>query len=261
MNQAESYINYEQPHPHIAIVTLNRPQVRNAYNAAMIAEFETILHQTEQDEDIWVIILTGAGDKAFCAGVDLKEAFIDNGRKLLSKLGGYQPLQYVKRQKIWIAALNGDAYGGGFELALHCDLILATDNVKLGLPEVHHSLLPLGGGIVKLASLLPLNIAKEIILTGEPITAQRAKQLGIINQITDSATLLTVAKNMALKLCNNAPLAVQACNHLINAVDALNDSQWQQLSREALTTIRNSQDYIENQQAFLQKRQPNWRGK
>ncbi|WCG82656.1 enoyl-CoA hydratase/isomerase family protein [Pectobacterium sp. A5351] len=261
MDTPSTEITYTRSGEHIARVTLNRPQSRNAYNAAMVRHLDDIIKKTEEDRDIWVVILTGSGDKSFCAGADLKEAFENGGTKLLSKHGGYQPLQNIKRQKLWIAALNGDAFGGGFELALHCDFILSSAGIKLGLPEVRHSLLPLGGGIQKLVSSLPINLAREIILSGEAIDAERAFQLGIINHIVSRESLMASAEHFATRLCRNAPLAVRACNTLISEVNQCSTSEWLQRCEEELSAIRSSQDYSDNQDAFIKKKIPLWHAK
>lgn len=250
-------IRCDRPTAHVARLTLNRPAAGNAYNAVMIAELEQCLNWCEQQPDIRIVLLTGSGT-VFCGGADLQEAFTDGGKALLNSQGGFNPLQHLPRRKIWVAALNGHAFGGGLELALECDFIVATDQVKIALPEVKHGLLPLGGGIGQLATRLPANLAREMLLTGEPVDATRAHALGLFYQVTPAEDLLESALALAARLNRNAPLAVQACNALLRQALAVDLSQQ---SMAELAQLQQSEDFQEGQRAFTEQRRPLWTGK
>lgn len=274
------FVLADRPAHHVLCLTLHRPSQRNAYNAMMIAELEQWLDYSEQNPDIWTVILTGSGS-AFCSGADLQEAFIDGGKKVRNRHGGYNPLQHQPRRKIWIAALNGHAVGGGLEMALDCDFIVAGDRVKIALPEVTHGLLPLGGAISQLAARLPVNIARELLLTGEAIDADRALALGLFNQLAAPEGLKDAALTLAARINRSAPLAVRTCNallkqHLNTAADgedaqlkdplptAGEDTQQHAplpSAGDALRLLQQSEDYQESLRAFSERRPPQWRGR
>ncbi|MGA7585501.1 MAG: enoyl-CoA hydratase-related protein [Rouxiella badensis] len=260
--QRESFITLacQQLSEQVALVTLNRPEAHNAYNAQMVDELGQIVARVEKSQEIQVVILTGAGEKIFCAGADLKEAFIDDGKGLLNAHGGYSPLQFMPRRKVWIAALNGHAFGGGLELALHCDLLVAEQHVSLALPETRHSLLPIGGGICQLATLLPAAVVKEMILAGSALDASRALSLGLINRLAEREKLIDTALELALQVTRNAPLAVQACNALIEHRLHGDPATLEEHIQRELAQIRQSQDFAESTQAFKEKREPRWKG-
>ncbi|SUB59025.1 Probable enoyl-CoA hydratase echA8 [Phocoenobacter uteri] len=226
-------LHFEKIAPQIALVTMNRPKVHNAYNQQMVEAFEKVIQQTEQDPEILCVILTGAG-QSFCAGADLKEAQLDNGKKLLSNLNGYQPLQYTQRKKIWISAVEGFALGGGFELALHCDFIIASENATFGLPEIKHNLLPLGGGIQKLNNLLPKYLLKEIILTGRLLKTAEMLKLNLIYQSSPTGQAVEFAIKFAKSLQNMTASTLLSANDLINQLDYLDDTQWNLLAQNYL---------------------------
>ncbi|MFG1173715.1 enoyl-CoA hydratase/isomerase family protein [Erwiniaceae bacterium CAU 1747] len=245
----------DRPAPNVLCLTLHRPAQRNAYNAAMIAELEQWLDYSEQNPEIWTVILTGSGS-AFCSGADLQEAFSEGGKKVCNRSGGYNPLQHQPRRKIWIAALNGHAVGGGLEMALDCDFIVASEQVKIALPEVTHSLLPLGGAISQLAARLPGNLARELLLTGEAIDAHRALTLGLFNQLAAPDKLKDAALALAARINRGAPLAVQACNALLKQhLTAAADGE------DARQQLQQSEDYQEGQRAFIERRPARWQGR
>lgn len=242
-------------------VTLNRPRAHNAYNAQMVSELAQVLAFTEQTPAIRVVILTGAGENTFCAGADLKEAFIDGGKGLVNQHGGYNPLQHMPRRKVWIAALNGNALGGGLELALHCDLLVSVDDATLTLPETRHSLLPIGGGITRLSALLPAPMVKEIILAGGELEASRAFSLGLINRLCDRQRLLAVARELAEQVTRQAPLAVQAANALIEHALHGEPATLAAHAQRELGLLQRSEDFAESGLAWKEKRQPVWKGR
>lgn len=244
----------DRPAPHVLCLTLHRPSQHHAYNAAMIAELEQWLDYSEQHPQIWTVILTASGS-TFCSGADLQEAFTDGGKMLRNRHGGYNPLQLQPRRKIWIAALNGHAIGGGLEMALCCDFIVASEQATIALPEVRHGLLPLGGAIAQLAARLPANIARELLLTGEAIDAERAVALGLFNQRVAAPAVQAAALALAERLNRNAPLAVQACNALLHAGSPL-----QADTDRELTRLQQSEDHQEGLRAFRERRPPRWQG-
>ena len=245
----------EYPQQHVLSLTLQRPAARNAYNAQMIDELGQWLAWSEQESTIRTVILTGSGT-VFCSGADLQEAFADGGNALRNARGGYSPLQHLPRRKVWITALNGHAYGGGLELALSCDFIIAAEQVKISLPEVQHGLLPLGGAITALAKRLPVALARELLLTGEPLSAARALAVGLFNQTVPPEQLTDAALALAARLNRNAPLAVQACNALLQAaIEGRADQSQAELQR-----LQASDDYQESLQARQERRTPVWRG-
>lgn len=242
-------------------VTLNRPQAHNAYNAQMVDELAQVMAFTEQAAAIQAVILTGAGEQTFCAGADLKEAFSDSGKGLVNQHGGYNPLQHMPRRKVWIAALNGHALGGGLEMALHCDLLVSVDDARLTLPETRHSLLPIGGGITRLSALLPAPMVKEMILAGGALEASRAWDLGLINRLTDRQNLLSVAHELAERVTRNAPLAVQAANALIDHALHGEAATLAAHVQQELNLLQCSEDFAESGQAWKERRQPIWKGR
>ncbi|CAM3470943.1 enoyl-CoA hydratase/isomerase family protein [Rouxiella silvae] len=245
----------------VVVVSLHRPQAHNAYNSQMVRELGEVVAYAETTATIDVVILTGSGEKTFCAGADLHEAFVDGASALRNARGGYNPLQFMPRRKVWIAALNGNAFGGGLELALQCDLLVAEKNVRLALPETRHSLLPVGGGVSQLTRLLPAAVVKEMILAGTSLEAARAAELGLINRLTDRESLLEVALELANRIARNAPLAVQACNALINQGLYGDRSTLEAQIAHELKQVQQSDDFLESARAFSEKREPLWKGK
>lgn len=246
----------DYPQEYVLRLTLHRPDARNAYNAQMVNELAQWLAWSEQEIAIRTVILTGSGT-VFCSGADLQEAFTGGGKGLRNSAGGWSPLQHLPRRKIWIAALNGHAYGGGLELALSCDFILAAEQAKIALPEVQHGLLPLGGAIEQLAKRLPVALARELLLAAEPLSAARALAAGLFSQVVPPEQLPEAALALAARLNRNAPLAVQACNALLQAaIDGLPDR-----SDAELRQLQASEDYQESLLARSEHRQPNWQGR
>ncbi|WP_024795263.1 crotonase/enoyl-CoA hydratase family protein [Tomitella biformata] len=250
----------------IMLITLNRPAARNAVNAEMCVLVGDALEESERDPEIRAVVLTGAGDKAFCAGADLKaimrgESVIPVGREHWGLAG------YVSHaiSKPTIAAVNGPALGGGTELVLASDLVVAADTATFGLPEVTRGLIAGAGGAFRLAAKLPQTVAMELLLTGEAITADRALELHLVNRVVSADKVLDTALELAERIAANAPLAVQAHKRIAlgQAEDgARPDEQkgWEMTSA-ALPAIAYSQDAKEGPLAFAEKRLPVWQGK
>jgi enoyl-CoA hydratase/carnithine racemase len=204
---------------HIAILTLNRPNALNAIDRAMVAALRGAVRDIEADDEIDVVIVTGAGGKAFCVGIDLKErqALSDEEAEAY-RLGEVFPMyeELERRTKPAIAAVDGHCLAGGFELALSCDMILATERSSFGLPEVKWGLIPSAGGCRKLPKLIGAARAKELILTASTISATDAERLGLINRIVPAATLMEDASSLARRVLGNVQIAVKAAKRCID---------------------------------------------
>ncbi len=244
----------------IAIITLNRPEARNAVNGDVAQGMEDALDRYEADDNLWVAILTANG-KAFCAGADLKEIAAGNGHKLGTKKGGFGGIVSRQRTKPLIAAIAGSALAGGTEIALSCDMIVCSTETNFGLPEVKRSLVAGAGGLFRLPRAIGLAPALEVILTGDPLSSERAYQLGMVNQVVDPAEVMTAAEALAERIAANAPLAVQASQSVaVRAFMDDDDALWS-ASGKAFASIVNTEDFKEGPKAFIEKRAPKWQGK
>lgn len=256
----EPVIHTQMLKDHVALVTLNRPHARNAVSVALAETMSQTVQQLEADDNVWAVILTGAGD-VFCAGADLKVVAAGEGNALFRPWGGFAGFVDAPRQKPWIAALNGPALAGGCEIMLACDMVVAAEGARIGLPEVARSLLAAAGGLIRLPRALPRNIAIEVAITAEPIGAQRAHELGLVNRVVPGPRLLEEALALAERVTRNAPLAVreslQIVKHSASGWDeaALRDAVW--AARECISATA---DFQEGPRAFIEKRLPQWKG-
>lgn len=248
------------------IVTINRPEARNAVNQAVSVGVGDALQQAQDDPEIWAVVITGAGDKSFCAGADLKA--ISRGENIFHPehpewgFAGY--VQHVIDKPI-IAAVNGTALGGGTELALASDLVVAQSSAQFGLPEVKRGLIAAAGGVFRIVDQLPRKVAMELLLTGEPISADEALRWGLINQVVPEGTsVLDAAIALADRITGNAPLAVQASKRVALGVDegeiTGEKDAWKRSNR-AMRVVFSSADAMEGPLAFAQKRAPVWKAK
>jgi crotonobetainyl-CoA hydratase len=251
----------------IRIVTLNRPQARNAVNLALSLALGQALEDADGDPQIRVVIVTGAGEKAFCAGVDLLA--VARGEPILPDdpvRAAWGFAGYVSHpiSKPTIAAVNGFALGGGTEISLASDLVVAADTASFGLPEVKLGLFAGAGGVFRLPAQLPKKIAMELILTGEPISAQRALELGLVNRVVPRERVLEAAVELAERICANAPLAVQASKRIANGISdgqiLAERADWERSEREGRALMATA-DAAEGPRAFAQKRAPHWEGR
>src|SRR5947208_4042830 len=193
----------------IAVITIRRPEARNAVNGDVAAGIEAAIDRLESSADAWVGILTGEGP-VFSAGADLKAISAGGAGGLQTERGGFGGITRRERTKPLVAAVDGPALAGGCEIALACDLIVASRQAAFGLPEVKRSLVAAAGGLFRLPRALPRNVALEIVLTGDPIDAERAHALGLANQLVEPGQALDAAIALAERICANAPLAVRA---------------------------------------------------
>ena len=245
---------------HLAIITLNRPEARNAINGVMATGIESALDRFESDPDIWVAILTANG-KAFCAGADLKEINAGNGGKLGTEKGGFAGIVKRERTKPLIAAITGSALAGGTEIALSCDMIVCADTTNFGLPEVKRSLAAAAGGLFRLPRVIGMPTALEVILTGDPLPSQRAYELGMVNKVVPESDVMDEATKLADRIIANAPLAVQASRKVAAAALTDNDENLWRASGKAFAGLVGTEDFKEGPLAFIEKRAPVWKGK
>lgn len=242
----------------IMTVTLNRPEAKNAANRAVAVGVAAAMDQLDSDDSIRVAILTGAGG-TFCAGMDLK-AFV-TGEMPMVEGRGFAGLTESTPRKPLIAAIEGYALAGGLELAISCDLIVTADNARFGIPEVKRGLAAAAGGLMRLPRQIPSRIAMELAITGDFFTAQRAYELGLVNQIVPAGTALEAAKALAAKIVANGPLAVAVSKQVIlESADWSASEMWQK-QQDLVMPIFGSEDAMEGSIAFAEKRAPNWKGK
>jgi len=258
---AYEYALYEKK-DHIATITINRPEVMNSVHPPATAELSGIWDDAIADDNIWVVILTGAGERAFSAGNDLKYTASKGMPTGPAPKGGFGGLtDRTDIDKPLIAAVNGFALGGGFEMALACDIIVAADHARLGLPEPKVGLAAAAGGVHRLPRQLPLKIAMGYLLTGKHMTAQEALGLGIVNEVVPLKDLMATAHRWASEILECAPLSVRATKQCAMQGLGLPLDQALAGSYPALKQMFHSEDVKEGPLAFAEKRKPNWKGK
>ena len=244
----------------VAILTLNRPEARNAINGETARRMEELIDEVEANDDIWVAILTANGP-AFCAGADLKEIAAGRFDTLSTSKGGFAGLVQRERTKPLIAAVRGSALAGGTEVALSCDLIVCAETTNFGLPEVKRSLVAAAGGLFRLPRAIGMAPALEVIMTGDPLPAQRAYELGMVNQVVAEDQVLEAAEVLADRIIASAPIAVQYSRAVaIDAFAASDDELWQR-TNQAFADIAKTEDYEEGPKAFIEKRPAVWKGR
>jgi enoyl-CoA hydratase len=242
----------------VLLITLNRPDQRNAVNQALAEGVAAALDRLDADEELKAGILTGAG-KGFCAGMDLK-AFVAGERPWVGDRG-FAGITRRSARKPLIAAIEGFAVAGGFEVAISCDLIVAARGAKLGIPEVKRSLVAAGGAVIRLPKRIPYHVAMELALTGDPIDAERAYALGIVNRVTEPGGAVDGARDLAAAIVKNAPLALAASKEIIqHALDWKEQEAWEKQG-EIVAPVYASEDAQEGAKAFGEKREPVWRGR
>jgi len=246
---------------HVEILTINRPEARNAINGAVSQAMSSTLDQLETDDDCWVVIVTGSGEKAFSAGMDLKAFASGEGASIMGATGGFAGITERTFSKALIAAVNGAALAGGCEIMLACDLVVAADHAVFGIPEVKRGLLAGAGGLIRLPKRLPLAVALELALTGEPIDAERALALGLVNRVVPAARLMEEALALADLIADNAPLAVRWTKRVVVGAASVGDDEGWALNAEAVGVVFSSADAMEGPVAFAEKRKPRWQGK
>lgn len=244
----------------VATITLNRPDQRNAFNPEVCDAMRAAFDRIEADPDVRVAVLTGAG-ALFCAGMDLKAFAAGAGDTILFGEYGFGGFVKRSRTKPVIAAVEGAALAGGFEIMLACDLVVAGASTQFALPEVRIGLIPGAGGAVRLPVSIPRVRANEILLTGKPFGAQEAAAWGVINRIADDGTALATAQGIAADIASNAPLAVRHTLAIAKQAHAENDKAHWPRNDEIIKEIGQTADAAEGARAFIEKRAPIWQGK
>ena len=244
----------------VRVLTLNRPHVLNAVSPQLARELGAALAGIDVDPDIQIAILTGAGDRAFCAGADLK-AMRGTGPAMGEEAGVIASTLRFRPAKPVIAAVNGLAYGGGLELVLACDLAVCSEQALFALPEVKRGVLATGGGLVRLPHVIGPRRALQMTLTGEPVDAATALSWGLVNAVVPAGSLLEHAMSFAHAIARNAPLSVAESKRTINEGAGLAEDDAWILSEAAFHRIKDTADALEGPLAFAEKRQPTWQGR
>ena len=242
----------------IMIITINRPEAKNAIDKATAVGISEALDELDSNPDIQLAILTGAGG-GFSSGMDLK-AFM-RGELPVVEGRGFAGVTEATIRKPLIAAVQGFALAGGFEIMLSCDLIVIAEDAKVGIPEVKRGLVAAGGGLLKMPRQMPKRLAMELALTGNPISAQRALEVGLVNQVTKPGEALATAIELANSIKANGPLAVALSKEVINKATDWSSEEMMQQQLKIVMPIFNSQDAKEGALAFAEKRNPVWTGK
>ena len=246
----------------VTVVTLNRPEVMNALHKPAHFELHEVFNWFCGDPDQWVAIVTGAGDRAFCAGNDLKWQAAGGQRGWNSSGFGGLTLRFECDKPI-IAAVNGVAMGGGFEIALACDLIIASENATFALPEPRVGLAALAGGLQRLPRQIGLKRAMGMILTGRHVSAREGLELGFVNEVVPPGEALKAAQRWADQICQNSPMSIRASKQAVmtGLNTTLPQAMIEQREYPAVRDMIQSEDYIEGPRAFAEKQPPRWQGK
>jgi enoyl-CoA hydratase/carnithine racemase len=238
----------------VLVVTIRREDKRNAINRELAQGIGTALDELDDDPELWVGILTGT-PMVFSAGTDLAA-----GESAGTERGGEYGIIRRERAKPLIAAVEGPALGGGFEIVLACDLVVASTTASFGLPEVKRGLVPACGGLFRTSRALPLNITKELLLTGQNLSPERAYSLGLVNVVTEPGRAVAEALELAASICKVGPVAARASLHAVARVQSESDDLGWSSTKDALGAITGSEDTAEGMRAFFERREPEWKG-
>src|SRR5437660_308169 len=252
-------VEYEQ-RGRVAVLTINRPEARNAVNGEVAKGMEAGIDRLEEDPEVWAGVVAGNGP-VFSAVAHLKVVAAGTPAELQTERGGFGGIARRERTKPLVAAVDGPALAGGCEIALACDLIVASRQAAFGLPEVKRSLVAAAGGLFRLPRALPRNVALEIVLTGDPIDAERAYALGLVNELVEPGHVVEAALALAERICANAPLAVRASRRILLASAYADDEVGWRMTNEEFVKIFQTEDFAEGPRAFIEKRAPEWKGR
>lgn len=244
----------------VLIITINRDERRNAIDPETSEKMEEILNDAENDSKIRCIIITGAGERSFCAGEDLS-AYDENGGCQTIMAHGFAGITERVSSKPIICAANGTAVAGGLEIAVSCDLIVAAEHAKFGLSEVKVGLLATSGGLIRLPKLVPPKIAAEMCLTGKLIPASRAYEIGLVNYVVPSDQVLEKALELAQIIAANAPVSLKLTKEILHIAPQVSQEDAQRFCNRCWDYIEKTEDSVEGPRAFLEKRKPDWQGK
>jgi crotonobetainyl-CoA hydratase len=243
---------------HIALVTLNRPEARNAISPEVSQTMATLLDEIETDAGLRAVVVTGRGE-VFSAGADLKVVAQGKANDIARGKGGFAGIVTRDFPKPVIAAVNGPALAGGFEIVLSCDLVVASEGARFGIPEVKRGLMAAAGGLIRLPQRVPLAVALELAMTGDPIDADRALQLGLVNRVVPAASVVDEAIALAERIGENSPIAVRNSRRLVREAVELTEAEGWARTTELVIPVFESGDSIEGATAFAEKRPPVWR--
>lgn len=260
-SQAASPLLFELVDKHIALLRFNRPQARNAVDGDTAKAMSAAVARIEADPEIRVVVLASNAPGMFCAGADLKVVSSGRIHELRPDDNGFAGLVDSIRTKPWIAVVDGPALGGGFEICLACDMIVASPTARFGLPEVKRGLMANAGGTHRVTRVLPRNIALELVTTGEPMDAETAKHFGLVNRLAPSDQLLEEALAMARIIMANAPVSVRESLSLARIACDRSDAEMRRISRGSMQAVLATEDSKEGPRAFVEKRAPNWLGR
>jgi enoyl-CoA hydratase len=244
----------------VGIVTLNRPKELNALNVTLVSELAQALEEFDRDDEIRCMIITGAGDKAFAAGADIKEM---SGKSPIDMLmGGFEAWLRIRRiHKPLIAAVGGYAFGGGCELAMHCDMIVASENARFGQPEINLGIIPGAGGTQRLARTIGKYRTMEMVLTGTPFTAQEMAAHGLVNRVVPKGEHLTEAVKLAKEVATRAPIAVRLAKEAVLAAFETSLQEGLEIERKNFFLLFATEDMREGMRAFIEKRKAEFQGR
>lgn len=240
---------------HVLVITLDRPEKRNAVNRAMADQLDQALNELDDDPELWAGVLTGRPEM-FSAGSDLT-----SGGDYVTDRGGEYGIIRRQRRTPLIAAVEGFALGGGLEIVLSCDMVVASSEARFGLPEVSIGVIPTCAGLFRGPRALPRHVARQLILTGRPLDAARVYGLGLVNLLCPPGQAEERAVELAQEICSNAPVSVQACLVALNELESEADSRGWEATTDAMATVMGSADSREGVTAFLEKRPPVWTGR
>jgi crotonobetainyl-CoA hydratase len=243
----------------VGIIRLNRPEARNAVNGDLANGVEGALDEWEDDDTIQAVVITGNGP-TFCAGADLKLIAAGKGGEMATAKGNFAGLVRRNYPKPIIAAVNGPAFAGGFEIVLACDLVVAADVAQFGIPEVKRGLFAAAGALIRLPKRVPLALATELAITGDPITAERACELGLVSRVVPLDDVVDAALELAARIAANGPLAVRKTLQMVREAGDLTEEEAWPRNFELAMEVFASKDSIEGATAFAEKREPNWTG-
>jgi enoyl-CoA hydratase len=244
----------------VALITLNRPEARNAISPEVSQSMAALLDELETDESVRTVVLTGKGE-VFSAGADLKVVAQGRAADIARAKGGFAGIVSRNFPKPLIAAVNGPALAGGFEIVLSCDLVVAAETSRFGIPEVQRGLLAAAGGLIRLPHRVPLAVALELAMTGDPIDAPRALALGLVNRVVPADRVVDEAVALAQRIGENSPVAVRASRQLVREALELSEEEGWRRTNELVIPVFESGDAVEGATAFAEKRKPVWKSR